>query len=115
MRLDLERLLDIVDAIEAIDRYRPDNKVDFDGNELVRVWCLRHLEIIGEAAANVSVETRALDQAIPWKQIIGMRNTLVHAYFDVDWNEVWTVIARDLDPLKNRVRTLLATVGKKEG
>jgi uncharacterized protein with HEPN domain len=51
MRLDRERLLDIIEAIEAIERYLPRNKQEFDANELVRVWCLRHIEIIGEAAA----------------------------------------------------------------
>jgi uncharacterized protein with HEPN domain len=112
MRLDRERLEDMLEAIEAIERYMPADKQDFDANELVRVWCLRHIEIIGEAAANISDERRTLAADIPWRQVVGMRNTLIHAYFDVDWNEVWAVVSRDLQPLKAGVRALL---GKIEG
>ena len=109
MRLDEDRLLDILEAIEAIERYTVDGKGEFDRNELVRVWCLRHIEIVGEAAARISPEAQAKAADIPWKQIVGMRNTLVHAYFDVDWNEVWNVVAKDLQPLRQAVKRLLAT------
>jgi hypothetical protein len=54
MRLDRDRLLNILDARAAIERHRPKHQADFDANELVRVWCLRHAQIIGESAANVS-------------------------------------------------------------
>ena len=56
MRLDRERLQDILEAIAAIGRYMPLSREEFDRNELVRVWYLRHIEIIGEAAANISDE-----------------------------------------------------------
>ena len=114
MRLDRERLLDIIEAIEAIERYLPRNKQEFDANELVRVWCLRHIEIIGEAAAKLSQEVRDQAPNLPWKQIVGMRNTLIHAYFDVDWNEVWAAISRDIQPLKQGVQGLLASIGGEE-
>jgi uncharacterized protein with HEPN domain len=114
VRLDPERLLDIVEAIEAIERYVPQGKADFDANELVRVWCLRHIAIIGEAAANISSKTRDRAPTVPWKQIIGS-NTLVHAYFDVDWNEVWNVIERDLQPLKTGVQRLLEQIEGQDG
>lgn len=104
MRLDKERLEDM---LEAIERCMPADKQDFDANELVRVWCLRHIEIIGEAAANISGERRTLATDIPWRQVVGMRNSLIHAYFHVDWNEVWAVINRDLQPLKAGVRAVL--------
>jgi uncharacterized protein with HEPN domain len=112
MRLDHERLLDILEAIEAIERYRPTTREEFDRNELVRVWCLRHLEIIGEAAATLSQETRDKTPAIPWRQIIGMRNVLIHAYFDVDWNAIWNVVKSDLPPLQAGVRLVLAIIGE---
>ena len=114
MRLDRERLQDIIEAIESIERHMPKDKQGFDADELVRVWCLRHLEIIGEAAANIPEERRALAPDIPWRQIVGMRNTLVHAYFDVDWNEVWNVINRDIRPLKVGAQALLKVIGGEE-
>lgn len=75
MRLDKVRLEDMLEAIEAIERYMPASKQDFDANELVRVGCLRHIEIIGAAAATISDERRALAADIPWRQIVGMRDT----------------------------------------
>jgi uncharacterized protein with HEPN domain len=109
--LDRERLLDILEAIAAIERRRPARRAEFDQDELIQVWCLRHLEIIGEAAANVSPETRALAPEIPWRQVTGMRNALIHAYFAVDWNAVWNVVERELEPLKANTTGLLDRLG----
>jgi len=110
VRLDRERLLDILEAIEAIERHLPSSKQEFDANELVRVWCLRHIEIIGEAAAKLSQHARDQAPELPWKQIVGMRNTLIHAYFNVDWDAVWAAISRDIQPLKHGVQRLVATI-----
>jgi uncharacterized protein with HEPN domain len=114
MRLDRERLLDILDAIASIERHQPMQREAFDRNELVMVWCLRHLEIIGEAATKLSPETCALAPEIPWRQVIGMRNALIHAYFAVDWNAVWNVVQRDLVPLKAGVSDVLNQLGDDE-
>ena len=114
MRLDRERLLDILEAIEAIERHLPTTRQEFDANELVRVWCLRHIEIIGEAAAKLSQEARDQAPNLPWKQIVGMRNTLIHACFDVNWRRVWEVLADDIQPLKRGVQALLARIGPEE-
>ena len=110
MRLDGDRLLDILDAIAAIERHQPPTQAEFDRNELVRVWCLRHVEIIGEAAANVSKEARDLAPDIPWSQIVGMRNALIHAYFNVDWPALWNVVDRDIPPLKKGIEGLLTSL-----
>lgn len=114
MRLDKDRLLDILEAIANIERYLPSSWESFDQNELVRVWCLRHLEIIGEAASKLSPQLRTEAPDIPWKPIIGMRNALVHAYFDVNWRRVWEVVARDLLPLKARIEALLRRIELEE-
>lgn len=110
MRLDKERLEDILEAIENIERHLPGSWDAFDRDELVRVWCLRHIEIIGEAAAKLSQEARDQAPELPWKQIVGMRNTLIHAYFDVNWRRVWEVMASELQPLKAGVRALLGRI-----
>ena len=114
MRGDNARLHDILDAIESIRRYTGGGRERFDGDELVRVWCVRHLEVIGESVAGLSEELRAEFPAAPWRQIIGMRNVLIHAYFDVDWDEVWGVVARDLPPLETLVRSILAARGERQ-
>ena len=107
MRLDEERLQDILEAIENIERHLPATWEAFDGNELVRVWCLRHLEIIGEAATKLSQDVRDQAPNIPWKPIVGMRNALIQAYFNVHWRRVWEVLAHDIRPLKAGVDALL--------
>ncbi len=48
---------------------------------------------------------------IPWKPIIGMRNTLIHAYFDVNWRRVWQVVAHEIKPLKAALQALLKEMG----
>ena len=60
------------------------------------VHCIQE---IGEAAARISPETRAVVAGVPWKQIVGMRHRIVHEYFNVDTNLVWEVLDRDLQPL----------------
>ena len=65
------------------------------------------LEIVGEAASQVSRETRTRAENIPWAQINGMRNRLIHAYFDVNHDEVWETVASDLPVLVGALETLL--------
>ena len=84
MRPDSDRVADMLDAIAAIERRKPQTKVAFDADEMVQVWMLRHIQIVGEAAAGITQDTRALAPGIPWGQIVGMRNALVHAYFNID-------------------------------
>ncbi len=107
MRKDLDRLSDVLDAISAIERYLPGGKAEFDSNELIRVWFLRHLEVIGEAVARLSDELRSRHSVIPWRDIIGMRNILIHGYFEIDWDRVWLAASRDIPNLKDRVEAIL--------
>jgi uncharacterized protein with HEPN domain len=108
VRRDLDRLHDILEAIAAIERYADHDRERFDADELVRVWCLRHIEIIGEAVARVSDELKAKHPTPPWRDISAMRNALIHGYFDTDWDAVWAVVVRDLRPLKEAVEEIVA-------
>jgi uncharacterized protein with HEPN domain len=107
MRDDRERLQDIVDAIAQIERYAPARKEDFLENELVQVWIIHHLQVIGEAASSLSSELRSCTPDIPWQAVIGLRNILVHAYFRVDPDELWAVVEKDIPFLKKRVGEIL--------
>jgi uncharacterized protein with HEPN domain len=106
VRGDRDRLLDILTAIDAITS-RVTTRQDFDRDPLVQVWCLHHLQIIGEAASRVSAELKAREPALPWRGIVGMRNALVHGYFSIDPEEVWAVVERELAPLRSRVEEAL--------
>jgi uncharacterized protein with HEPN domain len=102
-----ERLRDILEAIAAIDRYRDRDRSAFEQNELLQVWFLRHLQLIGEAARRLPEEIRNLAPDIPWQKMIGMRNILVHEYFVIDLDVVWDAVQRDVPLLKPAVEALL--------
>lgn len=67
---------------------------------MLQVWFLRHLQIVGEAARALPEESRDLALEIPWPKTIGMRNILVHGYFEIDTDIVWDAVQRDVPPLK---------------
>jgi uncharacterized protein with HEPN domain len=107
MRDPKERLRDILEAIEAIERYLHRGKADFEQDELLQGWFVRNLQIIREAARALPEEVRALAPEIEWPKIIGMRNVLVHGYFDIDADIVWDAASRDAPALKPRIERLL--------
>jgi uncharacterized protein with HEPN domain len=113
VRKDEERLRDILEAIAAIRRRIEKNRDAFTADELLRVWCLHHLSVIGEAAAGLSAELRNRYTSTPWRDIIGMRNAIIHGYFNVDWDEVWMVVERDIDPLAESVASIITAEGWK--
>ena len=100
-------MLDILDAIIAIERHPGRDKVAFERDELLQVWFLRHLQIIGEAARALPEDVRGLAPEIPWSEIIGMRNILVHGYFDIDTDIVWDAATRGVPAIKPAVERLL--------
>jgi uncharacterized protein with HEPN domain len=68
---------------------------------------VRAVEIIGEAAAKVSVETRVAVPAVPWPAIISMRNRLIHACFDIDHDILWTTASREIPSLLKLLQGVL--------
>jgi uncharacterized protein with HEPN domain len=107
VRADRDRLLDILEAIAAVQE-QAQTRERFDADKMLRVWCLHHLVVIGEAAARVSEATRERHASVPWRRVIAMRNAVVHAYFQVDWEEVWNVVAHDLEPLRIAIAAIVA-------
>ena len=107
MRDDRERLQDILEAISQIEKYAVQGKEEFQQNELVQIWIIHHLQIIGEASNNLSQKLIAQYPEVPWAEIIAFRNILVHEYFRIDLQAVWKIIKRDLANLKNQVEAIL--------
>ena len=100
MRNDHERILDIIEAIQRIEQVSSQGKDAFYHDELIQVWIIYHLQIIGEAVRAISPEFCASHTTIPWSDIIGMRNILVHHYFGIDKDAVWKVVEQDLPLIK---------------
>ncbi len=107
MRDDTEKLLDINDAIERIDKYAVRGKETFQKEELIQTWIVHHLQVLGEAAARISDEFKVGHSDIPWSNIIGMRNILVHDYFQIDIDIVWAVIEKDLPQLREMIKKVI--------
>jgi len=111
VRRDAQRLRDVLEAVAAIERHTGGGRAAFDGDELVRIWCLKHIEIIGEALGRLSEEFKMAHLDLPWREAGAMRNQLVHGYFQVDWTQVWNVVERDLPALKHSAARLQAELG----
>ena len=114
MRDPKERLRDILEAIAAIERHLGRPRESFEGDELLQAWFVRHLQIIGEAARGLPDDTRRLAPEIPWSKIIGMRNVLVHGYFDVDTGIVWDAATRDVPALNPALEKLLGALEEQQ-
>jgi len=81
-------------------------------NALLRDGVVRQLGIIGEAARNVSSDCRHMHHEVPWSEIIGMRNRIIHEYFNVDLTIVWEVVQNDLPQLREHMKRILKTMRK---
>jgi uncharacterized protein with HEPN domain len=100
MRQDDVRLRHMLDAAQKAVRFTAArSRQDLDSDEILLLAVVRLLEIIGEAAKNVSSSTRDQLPQVPWRQIAGTRDRLTHGYFAVDYDIVWAIITRDLPPL----------------
>jgi uncharacterized protein with HEPN domain len=100
-------LEDIMLAIQKIGRYT--SQLDHDaflGDELVIDGVARNLEIIGEAARQLPEEFKRVHRHIPWTQIAGLRNRVVHDYFGLDLEIIWQIIKHNLPELETQIRAL---------
>jgi len=81
---------------ESIQLVSGRTRQDLDTNRVLSLALVRLLEIIGEPAAGVSADARARRPGIPWSEIVGLRNRLIHGYDSVDFGVIWSIIERDL-------------------
>ena len=107
-RDDTVYLKHILDAIKKIKQYLKNiNETSFIQNSLFQDAVIRQIEIIGEAARNIS--TQLIDEypSVPWQDVIGMRHKLIHDYFGVDIEAVWKTATEDVPILEKQVRLIL--------
>jgi uncharacterized protein with HEPN domain len=107
MRSNRERLLDILEAVERIEKYAIRGKAAFIEDELIQNWMVNHINLIGEACRALPNEFQASHAGVPWADIIAMRNLLVHHYFGIDVEAVWLVVERDIPELKLNIQSIL--------
>jgi uncharacterized protein with HEPN domain len=106
---DRVRLQHLLDALNSAIRFAQDReRTDLDADEMLLFALTRAIEIAGEAASQVTAETQAQLSDLPWGSIVGMRNRLVHAYFDINRDILWTTVTEAAPPLVERLRNVLS-------
>ena len=105
---DKERLLHMIVAIDRIIRYSEGKSYeDLVNDDMMYYAIVKNIEIIGEAANMITTEFQAAHPETPWKMIKGMRNYIVHEYFQIDDVVVWDVVSNSLRPLKEQLECYL--------
>ena len=94
-------------AREAVSMVRGKTRADRETDRQLNLALVRLLEIIGEAAGRISKEDRDRYSNIPWPEIVGLRNRLIHGYDEVDFDILWQIVTRDLPPLIKNLKKLL--------
>ncbi len=106
---DTVYLRHILDAIELIEEYIHGlSENEFLSHSMTKDAVAREIEIIGEAANNISDEFQKKHPELPWAKMIGIRNKIVHEYFNVNFPIVWDTVQDDIPLLKEAIKKLLS-------
>jgi uncharacterized protein with HEPN domain len=104
----------IIDALLQIERYTDGvTYEEFLSNSLLQDGVIRQLEVMGEAARNLSEDLRNEYPKIPWRQMISLRNRMIHAYFNVNLQIIWEIIQGDIPNLKQETKHVLEIFNQK--
>lgn len=107
-RDDAIRIRHMIEAAEACERFVTGRRrIELDADLMLRFALVRAAEVFGEAASKVSLETRMSSPSIPWREIVAMRNRLIHAYFDIDHDILWKATTEEIPPLLITLRAIL--------
>lgn len=98
----------ILESIQLIEEYASDLTLqEFQRNRAMQDAIIRRLEIIGEAVKNLGAPFKTKHPEIPWKSMAGMRDILIHEYFDIDLSLTWAVVQRELPSIKKPLQEIL--------
>ena len=103
--VSLRQMLDHIEEAVALAQGRTRN--DLESDRVFFLALLKLVEIVGEAATRVSQATQAAHPDLPWREVIGTRNRLIHGYDAVDYDILWEIVATDFPPVAEQLRTVL--------
>jgi uncharacterized protein with HEPN domain len=104
---DRVRLRHMIEAAEsAVQFVAGRQRIELDEDRMLLFALVRTIEVLGEAASKISEEMRATHTGIPWHAIIGMRNRLIHAYFEINPEIVWQTVTQEIPALLPQLRAL---------
>ena len=108
---DSRRLRHMLDAARKISRIvHGKSRADLDTDETLAPALVRMLEVLGEASKFVSPEFRAAHPEVPWKELAGTRDRLIHGYFDVDLDVVWKIVTLDVPHLAPALEGIVSAI-----
>lgn len=103
----------ILENIEDIEKFSKGiSEKEFEENSMIQKAVIKSLEIIGEATKNISGDIKRKYSEIPWKDIIGMRDKLIHHYFGIDLTTIWKVIKEDIPEFKKEISKIKKDIGE---
>lgn len=98
---------DIIESMELIQNYINDvSEFDFENDSEKQDAVIRRFEIIGEAAKNISEKSKELYKDIPWREMAGMRDVIIHQYFGINMKMIWEVIMKDIPRIKSKLKKI---------
>ena len=97
----------VLQAISLIERFTSGGRAAFFSDEMIQSAVVRQLEIVGEAVRNLGAELKARETMVPWRNIAGTRDKLIHGYFSVKLDVVWNVVEQELPSLKQHIRRII--------
>ena len=99
------------DCLDRILEYTNAERVRFDASRLVQDAVVRNLQTLAESSQRLSSEIKGTEPQIPWRELSGFRNVIVHGYLGVDLGAVWLVVEQDLPALAEAVNRMAARLG----
>ncbi len=101
------------DCLDRIGEYTHFERSGFDASRLVQDAVIRNLQTLAESSQRLSSEIKATEPQIPWRELSGFRNVIVHGYLGIDLGAVWLVVEQDLPALTKAVNRMIACLGSK--
>jgi len=108
---DAALLASMLDSLDRIDEYTARDRATFMASRLIQDAVVRNLQTLAESSQRLSADAKALAPGMPWRELSGFRNVLVHGYLGLDLEIVWSVVERDLPPLRAALARLTAAAG----
>ena len=112
-RVYIHHMLD--HAAEALEMTRGRSRADLDTDRMLNLALVRLMEVLGEASARVPQDFRSQYPDVPWRQTSDMRNRLIHAYNEVDFDTLWEIIRHEVPPLIEQLEAILDENGRLTG